>query len=504
VRQISRGRVWAVTWAFVLGASCSVDTDRVFGGGEAGAAGETESGGSNGGGGRGGSSGAAGSGGAETEAGAGGAPDGSGGSAQAGAAGEPGTVACRDDTECRSYDADCEAIDADAGTPCAEDAGECDGEGECVVEGKKALGESCSDDSECGSGHCASTLAGDAVCCDSSCDGACQACGDDGHCDQGPEDDDACGTVRCPADSTCRDYPSSVTGGRCLPGGAGCGTGEQVCSFTAQGEGEECDASHVCDDSGGCTVAKRALGASCDADAECANDHCVDGVCCESSCDGQCMECRAGTGQCDVMPADDSSCPAVSCALDAECVTGSVPGNINTNRCKSVGECKTKADCGASYQPVGSACGANVSYPAADTVCDGAGACVAPTVTCGSIECSIENGVDCCFSRSGPSTPTFSCTEDCPSTPFSTMPPSTPVLCDEHTDCWPGEVCCLASASGGSDLSCAPEANCNRSLSQVTYYEVCQSPQFTRSCSKGTCNYEIPTRFPGWKFCDGF
>ncbi len=487
--------VWGISSVLIVAASCSVDTDRVFGDGdETGAAGANDAGGA--GAGLGGSSGAAGA----PTSGGGGAPDAGG---EAGAAGAPGPVDCPEDTECRSYDAECEAVDEDSGASCADGTGECDGEGECVVEGKQSLGESCDDASECGSGYCAATLTGGDVCCDSRCDSACQACGEDGHCDQAPEDDSECGAIPCPADTACRDYPSSVTENRCLPGGAGCGSGERVCSFIARGEGEECDSTHLCDDAGGCTVAKSALGESCDSDVECANDHCVDGVCCESSCDGQCMACRPGTGQCDVMPADDSSCPAVSCAFDAECVTGSVPGNIDTNRCKSVGECKTKADCGATYKAEGSACGTNVDLPDADTVCDGAGACVAPTVTCGSIECSIENGVDCCFSRSG-TTPTFACSANCQGTPFDANPPQTPVRCDEHSDCWPGEVCCLASASGGSDLSCRAEADCNRKATQVTFYEVCQTPRFTRACSKGTCSYEVPTRFPGWKFCSGF
>lgn len=443
----------------------------------------------------------------------------------AGVAVDPGCgeLACPESSECRSYEpigdgANCEGIgacrtepacdvvDANADVPCASGEGTCDGAGECVVAGKLSLGEVCDAGDECGSGFCAETSDGERVCCDAACDGNCQACGDDGRCDQSLTDDAGCGVVRCPGDSTCRDYPTSVTQNRCVAGT--CGTGEQVCSFTAQGEGQSCASTLLCDASGGCSVPKSPLGAVCGEDVECAGGQCVDGVCCESACDGPCMNCRAGTGKCDVMPPDDEVCEDVVCGLSGECVTGTVPTTITTNLCKSLGQCKSKADCGGTpYKARGTACG-RTSGPA--QICDGEGVCRDPGVSCGSTaDCSVNTEVNCCYysvsSSSNPASKNCS-TSECRSTGDGWS--RTPMYCDEHEDCPTGRVCCLTVAPGGSEASCRLPADCNLKVTgtstSVSYYELCQSPKVTRACSKGTCGYEWTPHLAGFKFCNGW
>jgi hypothetical protein len=73
----------------------------------------------------------------------------------------------------------------------------------------KALGDGCTGDQDCNSGHCAGT-----VCCDQACMGVCQQCSATGHC-QMPVDDQACGTISCPADTGCRDYATVIGTNRC-------------------------------------------------------------------------------------------------------------------------------------------------------------------------------------------------------------------------------------------------------------------------------------------------
>jgi hypothetical protein len=71
------------------------------------------------------------------------------------------------------------------------------------------LGQGCQVDGQCASGHCAT-----GICCDQACTGPCAQCNSSGHC-QMPADDPACGNIGCPADTTCRDYATSITTNRC-------------------------------------------------------------------------------------------------------------------------------------------------------------------------------------------------------------------------------------------------------------------------------------------------
>ena len=93
----------------------------------------------------------------------------------------------------------CVASDAPAGTSCGQGL-ECDGMGNCVA----GLGSPCVDDNECASGQCA-----DEVCCDSACDGACEACdvsGTEGTCTPhapGTDPEDECMPGVCDGGSTC-------------------------------------------------------------------------------------------------------------------------------------------------------------------------------------------------------------------------------------------------------------------------------------------------------------
>lgn len=97
--------------------------------------------------------------------------------------------------------------------------------------------------------QCASRFCADGVCCTEPCSGLCRQCGADGICQAVTlvEDDSCFGTEKCSED------------GECL----------------------------------------RNDGETCDDGADCATGFCVDGVCCESECSGECDKCRGEIpGQC--------------------------------------------------------------------------------------------------------------------------------------------------------------------------------------------------------------
>jgi hypothetical protein len=75
--------------------------------------------------------------------------------------------------------------------------------------GAHVLGESCVNNGDCASAHCAG-----AICCDQACAGPCAQCSSAGLC-QMPADDPACGTITCAADTPCRDWATSITAARC-------------------------------------------------------------------------------------------------------------------------------------------------------------------------------------------------------------------------------------------------------------------------------------------------
>ena len=149
----------------------------------------------------------------------------------------------------------------------------------------------------------ASTACGAATCKDghethvSSCDGG-------GNCGDTPKacTPYACGTtacnVTCTVDTQCAssDFCES---GLCIPK-KGLGT---VCSGpTACGAGLHCTDGYCCGDAscgtgGTCGffghegTCVKTNGATCAIDGDCGSNHCVDGVCCDSKCDGQCEAC---------------------------------------------------------------------------------------------------------------------------------------------------------------------------------------------------------------------
>lgn len=163
---------------------------------------------------------------------------------------------CPADTDCRTYEAAgcdetgkrvCDFTNVEVDTLCADGAGSCDGEGQCVVPSLALLGDTCERDVECGSGHCTTGEDGETVCCDTACDGACMVCGKDGHCNITPTEDAACGELACPESTACTVYPPSAA--LCADFGE-CATHESYCqpeyTTDACGNGGTCNGQGLC------------------------------------------------------------------------------------------------------------------------------------------------------------------------------------------------------------------------------------------------------------------
>ncbi|MBM4353600.1 MAG: hypothetical protein FJ109_07340, partial [Deltaproteobacteria bacterium] len=278
---------------------------------------------------------------------------------------------------------------------------------------KKEIGDLCIEDAECKSNHCA-----DGYCCNTACDGLCEACNivdQEGTCAffgnlTDPEDD--CGTCRlcngggacasvlegldpkgdCPAfaKSTCQ------LNGWC-DGAAKCQMWEndticmpQSCLGSQLTKADYCDGAGLCVDSGAtsccpykcwgtgcrsscssdfhcCTgnycngsacVPKKADGQACVSATECASNFCVDGYCCNELCSGACRSCAVAgkEGSCSVYAANTD--PEFECGL--------------CKVCNGAGACK-KTEAGQDYK---SECWQSVQQTCGyDGTCDGNAAC---------------------------------------------------------------------------------------------------------------------------------
>jgi hypothetical protein len=305
-------------------------------------------------------------------------------------------------------------------------------------------GATCSRDDECESGNCV-----DGLCCDTGCSGQCEACnvpGKRGTCS--PATGKPVGTrAACAGEG-------SLCGGACdgtdrlgctYPGfgtlcvepscandratvaafcnGSGlCPAGETVdCPEGCDRTGTLCDNGCVgtCSSlgtycSGGVCVPLKQIGESCSTLQECVSSYCIDGVCCDRACDGQCEACDvAGTegscrpvagaphgsrtacasdggtcaGRCDggtpdrcVYPGGERACRGGTCTAGVAVLASTCQGNgacgpLQQQRCTAAGcapsavlcsgDCTTDAQCAANAYCSGGVCAPRLGNGAA-------------------------------------------------------------------------------------------------------------------------------------------
>ncbi len=334
-----------------------------------------------------------------------------------------GTLSCPTDTECRTYQAQdagncdglgqcatvpaCVEMNVASGTACQSGAGTCDGSGQCVVPDKADLGESCGADDDCGSGVCAATASGSMVCCDQECDGTCEACGSSGFCNDFPEDDSSCQAITCTADSTCADYPAPLNQNRCAAFGQ-CVTEAAHCIPSFTSSTTSCGAGRFCDGMGGCEDACNSSQTWCtnacvnlDTDKDncgsCGNECAADMSCVSGSCECTSAGALECSGSCIDPDTDADNCGSCGndCGADV-CQSGSCVCGAGRHGCgSSTPPCYANTDgdnCGSScldcsdYNGTTGTCGG-------DQKCECTGtslACLADVPSCGSWD--FENG----------------------------------------------------------------------------------------------------------------
>jgi hypothetical protein len=271
----------------------------------------------------------------------------------------------------------------------------CDPSGVCVT--KQPIGSGCTQSSDCLQGFCVGGL-----CCSSSCSQPCQTCnkmgGTPGLCTVAPQGTPACGAYVCNGTSPL--CPPMVC------------TLESDCNTAA---GYHCILG-ICEQ-------KVPQGGACTGNGDCSTNNCVNNVCCNQPCTGDCDVCS--TGACIKATSGD---PNAKCILK--------PYDQMHPACR--------AQCGAAgvctYPDSTTVCAAS-SCPDSATVqpasvCDSAGGCTKPpTMSCGVYACT-GNG----------------CATNCVAPPAMNNP-----------NCAAGQSCengtCGLHMPGGS--SCSRDSDCN-------------------------------------------
>lgn len=218
-----------------------------------------------------------------------------------------------------------------------------------------------------------------------------------------------------------------------------------------------------------------ANGAKCSDEKQCDSGQCVDGVCCNARCEGQCEACdvAGSTGTCSPIKDGAPHGDRTACAT---------AGNASCS-----GKCDGTARDHCAYPAAETKCATSCSNASTiDTTCDGTGACAAPLAP---VPCA--HGLACADATSCRTTCTMD--TDCTSG-FSCQPDGTcgnaTICLDSHTskpakgasvDCTPfncgtdGE--CKTHCASVSD--CAPPAVCNSS-------GTCETP--ATGAGDGGCN----------------
>lgn len=266
-----------------------------------------------------------------------------------------GTLSCGQAGDCRGYDLSqtqlncaaigqclteitCEALDQPDGFSCEDSTGTCTDNGACLVPGKALLGAGCETSDDCSEGHCVTGPDGARLCCDSNCDGLCQACSADGHCNASPPSDSRCSEVSCPDDSVCRDYEEPLTESLCR----GFGQCKDVvdCSYVALRPTTSC----ACDAEGNCELL---LGQRCVSDEQCGLAACEEAIdggsrCSTEACGPGLASNLAGTAC--VFCAEDN----IACDADTQltCVQGEAIGQACSLGCTDGLGCNTEAPLG--------------------------------------------------------------------------------------------------------------------------------------------------------------
>lgn len=172
----------------------------------------------------------------------------------------------------------------------------------------------------------------------------------------------------CTAEPGCETQLNTTT--NCGMCGAVCGAAKPICSTVG----------------GLQTCVGKPNGQTCSSSTECANGNCVDGVCCNTACSGQCEACdvNGSIGTCKAVtgaPHRSAQPARALCGGDPAC-GGMCNGTVTAACTYPANQCRTASCSAARVQVNAATCDANGVCPAVTTTsCNFA--CVASTGTCG-------------------------------------------------------------------------------------------------------------------------
>jgi len=222
--------------------------------------------------------------------------------------------------------------------------------------------QACTVGAQCASGFCV-----DGVCCDTACDGACQSCsqtGKVGTCSpvKNATDDMCTGGSTCDATGACRrilgqscSAASQCASANCVDGvccaTAGCGKC-QACTVPGfEGtcapvdrfvDDETCTGTNTCNGLGEC---RGKNGSACTAAVDCVSLNCVDGVCCNTACDGACFSCNQAQSPGTCLPLDNAEDPSANTPCGGINICAVQSSGQPACKLKSGRTCSTNAEC---------------------------------------------------------------------------------------------------------------------------------------------------------------
>ncbi len=345
-------------------------------------------------------------------------------------------------------------------------------------------GEPCDVDGECLSNHCYEPPNG--ICCNESCTDVCTSCRAVEQAivppDTTPPGDGACSIV---IDQTAVN-PQCAAGVelilQCTNGEVDV-TGVSPCEpYVCDGDSDQC--ANDCANDAGChedyfCTAPSCLsafedGTSCTRDAQCLNDHCVDGVCCNSDCEGQCQACDVvgfeGTcTQVDGEPPHGDRDPCEGAGTECEGVCGENPLKCDYDQTVACGTSTCDGgvrDFGLCSLETEGAC-ASATTECAPFACDPEGvACVSE---CETVD-DCETGAVCRADGSCAIVENAECIDDhTVADPAGTQTDCSPLKCESNAclkscrsidDCIDGFVCDGSSACVEPPDDPAPPDDC--------------------------------------------
>ena len=304
-------------------------------------------------------------------------------------------------------------------------------------------------------------------------------------------------------------------------------SGNNTCTPVARGQAGGCGGGMLCNGSGACFAPQCTGVGQCGDCRTCSDFACVNAgagaTCSTGVCTGQqrCVQCIADA-QCSA--AQHCDLPSNTCVANCVPATevcdgrdndcdGQVDENATTEVCDGRdNDCDGQVDDGFDFQGDENNCGSCGNRCPAGNSCN-AGRCVPdapppPTVLCDGRRIEVSANQFCCNTRdTSPGSDAI---------PFETVvnsivqcPPSnldvggvmtTPITCDDNTDCTGGEVCCLTGVEVSS-IECMSPAECNNGFASA----LCSSPQgdLGVSCPAGTsCQPHFLVSFSNaWQFC---